>query len=139
MMPTGMKVMLAVEPVHMRLSFDGLAALVTARFGSDPRAERMMFVFLNRQRTALKILWRDRKGWFILARRLDEDVLALPRDIPNGARSIPVDTRTLALLMEGVEPVRRETRRDVANAARAAAQRERMATTNHATSDVDRR
>ena len=134
MMPTGMKVMLAVEPVHMRLSFDGLAALVTERFGSDPRTERMMFVFLNRQRTALKVLWRDGKGWFILARRLDECVLALPRDIPNGARSVAVDTRTLASLMEGVEPVRRESRRDIAHAARAAAEKERVSTTNHATS-----
>lgn len=134
-MPTGMKVMLAVEPVHMRLSFDGLASLVTERFGSDPRTERMMFVFLNRQRTALKVLWRDRKGWFILARRLDEHVLVLPRNIPEGARSVAVDTRTLALLMEGVEVVRRETRRDVAHAARAAARKEVMSTTNEATSD----
>lgn len=121
MMPTGMTVMLAVEPVHMGLSFDGLASLVTARFGSDPNTERMLFVFVNRQRTTLKVLWRDGLGWFILARRLDRHVLELPRNIPSGARSVQVDTATLARLLEGVERVRRETRKDVARAARAAA------------------
>jgi transposase len=135
MMPTGMTVMLAVEPVNLSRSFDGLAAMVAERFATDPRAGRMMWVFLNRQRTALKALWRDDRGWFILGRRLDDRVLALPRGIPAGARSVNVDTRTLALLLEGTESGRRETRRSVAHAARDAVVKERIKTRNHASTE----
>jgi len=120
-----MTVMLAVEPVDMRRSFDGLAAMVAQRFAMDARAERMMFVFVNRQHTALKILWSDRQGWFILARRLDEHVLALPRDIPVGAQSVRVDVKALASLLEGIAPRQKETGRDIARAAREAAGKER--------------
>jgi transposase len=126
MIPTGMTVMLAVEPVDLRRSFDGLAAMVEQRFAADPRAERMMFVFVNRQRTGLKTLWRDAKGWFILARRLDEDVMALPREIPDGTHGVRIDTQTLAFLLEGVPLPRRQTRREVAHAARAAAAKEQI-------------
>lgn len=127
MIPTTMTVMLGVEPVDMRRSFDGLATLVTERFSSDPRAERMMFVFVNRHRTTLKILWRDSRGWFVLARRLDARLVALVRDIPEGARSMRIDTQTLASLLEGVESHQRESRRDVAHAAKAAAEKARIA------------
>lgn len=123
----------------MGLSFDGLASLVTSRFGRDPKTGRMLFVFVNRRRTTLKMLWRDGRGWFVLARRLDQHVLELPREIPSGARSVQVDTATLARLLEGVEAVRRETGRDVARAARAAAEKSRVTTTNHATSEVGMR
>lgn len=133
MTPAGMTVMLAVEPVDMRRSFDGLAALVTERMAQDPRAQRTMFVFINRQRTALKILWSDGRGLFILARRLDQHVVQLPSQIPDGARSIQVDARTLAALLEGVEPRRRETGRTVAAAARAAVENLKSSTRNHET------
>jgi hypothetical protein len=78
----------------------------------------------------VKVLWRDRKGWFVLARRLDRDLVVLPRDIPEGTRSITVDAKTLAALLEGGESRGRPTRSDIAHAARAAAERERITSRN---------
>lgn len=105
----------------------------------DPRAQRMMFAFVNRQRTTVKVLWGDQHGWFILGRRLDGRVVALPRDIPAGASSVRVDAQALAVLLEGVAVRARQTPRDVARAARDAVEKERMTTRNEQHSKTDQR
>jgi transposase len=84
MTPKGMTVLLAVQPVDMRRSFDGLARCVQEQLGRDARTERAMFVFVNKRRDLLKLLWRDATGWCLLAKRLDKNVVALPDHIPKG-------------------------------------------------------
>jgi transposase len=84
-----------------------------------------MFVFINRRRDMMKALWRDATGWCLLAKRLDDRELVLPRNIPEGASSIPIDSRALAALLDGRVRPGRETGRDVAHASRAAAQNAR--------------
>ena len=95
MTPKAMVVLLAVQPVDMRRSFDGLARAVQEQLGRDALTERAMFVFVNRRRALLKLLWRDATGWCLLAKRLDKHVVALPHDIPKGASSIAVDAAIL--------------------------------------------
>ena len=121
MIPSNITVLLAVEPVDMRRSFDGLARAVEERLGLKPESERKMFVFVNRRRDMMKLLWRDASGWCLLAKRLDEREVPLPRDIAAGARSVQVDGRTLAAMLDGVLRRRNETARTVAHDARAAA------------------
>ena len=123
MTPKGMAVLLAVQPVDMRRSFDGLARCVQEQLGRDARTERAMFVFVNRRRDLLKLLWRDATGWCLLAKRLDKHVVALPHDIPKGASSIAVDAAILAALLDGVVRVRKESSKSVARDARAALSR----------------
>jgi transposase len=128
MTPTGMQVLLATEPMDMRRSFRGLAAAVVERFGRDPNVERMMFVFANSRGDMAKVLWRDASGWCLLAKKLDEKRIELPRDIAPGATSVMIDARSLANLLDGVVRRRSESSRDVARAARAAV--EMMAVTS---------
>jgi transposase len=120
MTPKGMTVLLAVQPVDMRRSFDGLARCVQEQLGRDARTERAMFVFVNKRRDLLKLLWRDATGWCLLAKRLDKNVVALPDHIPKGATSIVVDAAILAALLDGVVRVRNESSKSVARDARAA-------------------
>ena len=72
MTPAGMSVLLAIEPVDMRRSFDGLARTVQEQLGRDAAGERLMFLFVNRRRDILKPLWRDATGWCLRCKRLDE-------------------------------------------------------------------
>lgn len=128
MTPSGMSVLLAVEPVDMRRSFDGLAQWVNTHLGRDAKSAGTMYVFVNRRRDMAKVLWRDGTGWCLLSKRLDERAVALPASIPEGASSITVDSRTLAALLDGVVRQRSETAKSIACAARAAVEKARATT-----------
>jgi transposase len=117
MLNPNLKVLLAIEPIDVRRSFDGLARTVQERFALDPKVEQTVFVFVNRKRDIAKLLWRDRTGWCVLAKRLDDHVVVLP-PTPGGASSLPLTTRALADLLHGVVRVRKQTGRDLAREAR---------------------
>ena len=53
MIPTNLRVLLAITPVDMRRSFDGLARLVVETLGEDPRAAHSLFVLVNHKRGRL--------------------------------------------------------------------------------------
>jgi transposase len=55
-------VLVAVQPVDLRRSYDGLAALVSGAFGRDV-FEGDAFVFLNRRATQVRVLYWDRDGY----------------------------------------------------------------------------
>lgn len=126
MTPAGMAVLLAVEPVDMRRSFDGLALWVKTALGKDA-GPGTLYVFVNRRRDMAKVLWRDGTGWCLLAKRLDERTVAIPANIPEGASSVTVDARTLAALLDGVVRRRSETAKSIARAARTAVENARTA------------
>jgi transposase len=54
----------------MRKSFDTLAALVIDVVEEDPQSGHL-FLFVNRRRDRLKVLWWDRSGYCLLAKRLE--------------------------------------------------------------------
>jgi len=58
-------------PADMRKSFDGLSALVRTRLAEDPLSGQL-FVFINRRRTQLKVLYFDRGGYCVWAKRLEQ-------------------------------------------------------------------
>ena len=59
-----LKVFVAVEPCDMRKGFNGLHSLVTEKLKEDP-GTGALFVFTNRRRTRLKILFWDRTGLWV--------------------------------------------------------------------------
>ena len=66
-----MKILLAVEPVDFRKGIDGLAALCRTLLKSNPFSG-YLFVFLNRRKTAIKILSYDGQGFWICQKRLSQ-------------------------------------------------------------------
>jgi transposase len=86
----------------MRRSFDGLAGMVRSELHADPLAGGL-FVFLNRRRTLVKMLYWDRDGLAILAKRLERGTFRIP---PAAGPTAEIDGRHLALLLEGVTPRR---------------------------------
>ena len=60
-LPAALRIFLAVEPADMRNGFDGLARLVREVIREDPLSGHL-FVFRNRRRDRVKILYWDRDG-----------------------------------------------------------------------------
>lgn len=59
------------RPVDMRKSYDGLYALTRHELGQDPLSGRL-FVFINRRATQIKVLYWDRTGFCLWAKRLEQ-------------------------------------------------------------------
>ena len=59
------------KPVDMRRSFDGLYALTRHELGQDPMSGAL-FVFINRRATQMKVLYWDRTGFCVWAKRLEQ-------------------------------------------------------------------
>ena len=64
-----LKVCVALHPIDLRKSFNGLHGMVTERLGEDPRTGAL-FVFANKRRTRLKILYWDGTGFWVMTNRL---------------------------------------------------------------------
>jgi transposase len=92
----------ATEPVNLHMSFDRLAGIVRQQLGADPRGEAM-YVFHNRRRTHVKILWHEASGYWILYKRLDRGTYRIPLAIPAGASCVKATRRELELLLQGVD------------------------------------
>jgi transposase len=92
----------ASVPVNLRLSFDRLAGIVREVLGGDPRGEAM-FVFHNRARTHLKVLFHDGRGYCLLYKRLDRGRYRMPLVVPPGAVQVVIGRRDLERLLEGVD------------------------------------
>ena len=58
-LPAAVRVFLCTQPTDMRKGFDGLTGLVREGFGQDPLTGHL-FLFLNRRRDRIKILFWDR-------------------------------------------------------------------------------
>jgi transposase len=121
MIPPALRILLCAQPVDMRRSFDGLAALVVEKLDEDPTADGALFVFVNRDRDKAKLLWRDATGFCLLYKRLDARVFALP-DVAPTATHVNLDARALSALLDGAaeDSTQRTTARDIARAAKLA-------------------
>ena len=64
-------VYLCREVVDMRKSINGLSILVEEGLGLDPFAERL-YVFVNRKRDKVKILYWERSGFVVWYKRLEK-------------------------------------------------------------------
>ncbi|MCH6259370.1 IS66 family insertion sequence element accessory protein TnpB [Puniceicoccaceae bacterium K14] len=96
------RIYLAVEPVDMRKSFDGLYAVASGTLKGNP-LEGGLFVFSNKRRNRLKILFWDGTGLWVLAKRLEKGGFSWPKgsDVKNG--KLHLQNEALALLVGGID------------------------------------
>ena len=114
MIPSGVEIYIALEPVDMRLSFDRLSGLAKERVGYDARSGAL-FLFFGKRRDALKVLFFDGSGMAIFYKRLDRGRFSVPEATDDMARHVEIDDAALEALLDGLEieemgsPVRAKT------------------------------
>jgi transposase len=89
-------------PTDMRKHFDGLAAIVSHSFGKDI-LHGDYFVFLNRARNRCKVLFWDRDGLVVWAKRLERGSFQVPGDRDAASLTIEIDGVTLAMMLGGID------------------------------------
>jgi transposase len=99
--PASVRVYLATTPCDMRRSFDGLHALVNAVMQLDALAGHL-FVFANRRRDRVKILYWDRDGFAVWAKRLEEGTYAMPFS-DSGEVRCEITAQELGALLSGID------------------------------------
>ena len=98
-LPPAIRIFLAVQPADMRRGFDGLAALTSQVLHQNPLSGHL-FVFRNRRGDRLKILYWDRDGLAVWAKRLERGVFRFPA--PTGDR-LEVTPAEMAAILEGID------------------------------------
>jgi len=101
-LPPAVRIYMATAPTDMRKSFDGLSAAVTQIIDQDPTSGHL-FVFRNRRGDQVRVLFWDRTGYCIIAKRLAQGSFHLPRTASPDARHIEMDAAELGLLLEGID------------------------------------
>ncbi len=93
-------------PTDMRKSFDGLYALTREGLQRDP-LNGDLYVFISRRATQMRVLYFDRSGFCVWAKRLESG-----RFISDwrAVQSREMDWTGLKLLLEGIEPARQRKR-----------------------------
>jgi transposase len=100
MLPSAVRIFLCTRPTDMRKGFDGLTGLVQECFDQDPLTGHL-FLFVNRRRDRLKILYFDRDGLAIWYKRLEAGSFEMPRSVePNG---IELQAAQLAMILSGID------------------------------------
>jgi len=97
-----LKVFVATAPTDLRKSFHGLWAAAREQLGEDPR-QGALFLFGNRRRDRVKLLYFDGTGVWVLAKRLERGTFHWPQSAgPPGAK-LRLSPQALQLLLDGVE------------------------------------
>ena len=97
----GGRVFLVAGPTDMRKSFDGLSGVVRAALGDDPQSGDL-FVFSNRLRNRLKVLYADESGLWVCAKRLKRGTFKWP-PASTLNRRVEMRSEQLALLLGGLD------------------------------------
>ena len=94
------------QPVDMRKSFDGLLSLVTGALKEDPLSGSL-FVFVNRRGNYLKLIYWDRTGYCLFAKRLERGRFRFPQ----AGEKQELTEKVLKLILDGIDLGRRQRMR----------------------------
>jgi transposase len=100
-LPASVRVYLCMTACDMRRSFDGLATLVREHMELDPLSGHL-YVFGSRRRDRVKILYWDRDGLAVWAKRLEEGTYALPFSEAGELRR-EITAQELGALLAGID------------------------------------
>ena len=90
----------AVDPCDMRKGYEGLSTLAGEVMREDVRSGAL-FVFGNRRRTRLKILYFDGSGIWMMSKRLEVGTFSWPK--AEGVTKVRLRAEALAMLIDGID------------------------------------
>jgi transposase len=101
MRPSGdMAVYLHRLPIDFRKAINGLALIVQEELTLDPYSESL-FVFVNKARNRIKLLYWERNGFCLWMKRLEKNKFSWP--LKHTETSVNLDTQELNWLLDGFD------------------------------------
>lgn len=104
-LPASVKIHVCTAPTDMRKGFDGLCGLAEHVLKEDPLSGHL-FVFRNRARDRLKVMYWDNDGLAIWYKRLERGTFQLPTDLKSvDERQVraEISASDLNLLLGGID------------------------------------
>ena len=108
MLVPGSNLYLANFPVDLRKSIDGLSALVLEYFDCNPSDSDYYFVFCNKARNRMKVLYFDKNGFALWMKRLERERFKL--HYQNG-QVVALDADQFQWLLSGLDYTRIQGRK----------------------------
>lgn len=102
MLPSNVKLFAALHPVDFRKSFDGLAAIVDGELGMEVQSGHV-FVFLNKRATQIRLLFWERDGLCLVAKRLEAGTFRRVQSEGGATTHMEIEAAELLLLLEGID------------------------------------
>ena len=101
MLASTVKVYLGIDAVDMRKSYNGLYAVVANHLQANP-LDGALYVFTNRHRNRLKILYCDGSGLWVFSKRLEKGTFSWPAGL-DSKKKLKLSGDALALLLSGID------------------------------------
>ncbi len=98
---SNLRIFVCTSPIKMNLSFDRLMGVAQETFDQDPLSGHL-FLFFNRRRDRIKILFWDVDGFCIWYKRLEVGVFQLPV-ATEGEQGIELNCSQLHRLLNGLD------------------------------------
>lgn len=99
-LPPSVRIFISTQPTDMRKSFNGLINVTRHVLEQDPLSGHL-FVFFNRRRKMVKVLYWDRSGFCLWAKRLERGSFRLPNW--EGRNAVEMEAAELGLILEGLD------------------------------------
>lgn len=96
------RVFVALGVTDMRKGYDVLHGLVAGQMGEDPLSGHL-FLFANRARTRIKILFWDGSGLWICSKRLEKGRFSWPEEGESQSKA-RISSAQLGMLLGGMDP-----------------------------------
>jgi transposase len=87
------------NPVDLRKNINGLSSIVAQEMRLDLKASAL-FIFCNKRRSHMKVLYFDRSGFALWLKRLEGSKFPWPKQYEE--ETISIDAKNLELLLEGI-------------------------------------
>ena len=97
----GTRIFVASGATDMRKGFDGLQGIISGILEQDPFSGHL-FLFVNRRRDKLKILYWDGDGLAIWYKRLEQGTFQMPT-IAEDRKSAEIRSEELTMLLRGID------------------------------------
>jgi transposase len=99
---SALKIRVILPPVDMRKSFDGLTGVLREHSIAHLNAQ-FLYVFSNKRRNRIKLLYFDRTGIYVVAKKLEEGTFSWPPPRQTDENVLPLAPEALQLLLDGVD------------------------------------
>ncbi len=94
------KIYVSIEPIDARKSIDSLCAMIVEYFEDNPQSGSL-FIFVNKLRDKVKIIWWDANGFILHYKRLERGRFIMPKI--NGVNKLEISQTQLHGLLAGLD------------------------------------